>query len=178
MLKEDVYRKRPALWNALYLSDIVGEAPLNLELEKENEGDEEEVDGVAYSFDFGKFYGMEWGQVPQNYRDWVIEAGVWRKRKGLWIALHEGGLVEEEPELLDEDDSEEKPEEQPEQRKKESIAVEYTFDFGKYNGRQWRDMDEGYREWIVKTKDVWRKRRELWAALHKAGLVEEKPNSE
>ena len=104
LIKEDVYRKKPALWNALYLSDVIEEAPVNLLLEGDNEEDSSAV-GVTYTFDFGQYYGMEWSNVPQSYRDWIVKQQVYEKRKGLWIALHEGGIVTEEPKLNENDDT-------------------------------------------------------------------------
>ncbi|KAL7534609.1 hypothetical protein ACHAXR_005990 [Thalassiosira sp. AJA248-18] len=177
LVKEDVYKKKPALWNALYLSDVIDEAPLNLMMEDDND----DAIGVAYTFDFGAYYGMEWSQVPQSYRDWIVETkGVWQKRKGLWISLFEGGMVLDEPELLDSDDGAQRSSEQPKQNIPEIdweklSSVDYIFDFGKFTGSHWCDVNEGYQDWTIKTKDIWLKRKDLWIALYNAGIVEEKP---
>lgn len=124
---------------------------------------------------------MEWGQVPQNYHDWVITKGVWQKRIGLWIALHEAGLVSEDP-----NSSLENPEvprnkqlmaNQSDKKQNKEALVDYTFDFGKFNGVKWSDTDQGYRDWIVKTTDIWKKRTDLWIALYDAGIIMEEPES-
>ncbi|KAL7549229.1 hypothetical protein ACHAWF_012516 [Thalassiosira exigua] len=176
LIKEDVYKKRPALWNALYLCDVVDDAPLNLV----QEDDTNETAGVEYTFDFGQYYGMEWSQVPQKYRDWVVEtSSVWQKRIGLWIALYEGGLVEDEPELAVDNNaqiSDNRPTNTTfDVEADRTMDIDYSFDFGKFNGQKWNDVDRGYRDWIIATKDVWLKRTDLWVALHKAGLLEEDP---
>ncbi len=178
MIKEDVYKKRPALWNALYLNDVVAEVPI---VEDIQEDGEEETLGVAYTFNFGQYYGLEWCGVPQNYREWIVDKEVWKKRHDLWIALYEGGIVKEEPHLSHSDQS--PKQQQIEQAKplfgREKLAdVEYTFSFGKYAGRDWNEVDEGYQDWIIKTKDVWSKRRDLWKALYDAGIVQEMPVEE
>ena len=51
----------------------------------------------------------------------------------------------------------------------------YEFDFGKYRGRQWSDVDNGYKDWIIKQR-IWRDRPKLWEYLYKTGrLVTEPP---
>jgi len=164
----------------LYLNDVVDEAPLtNPELLEDDDKDKEAAIRVLYTFDFGQYYGMEWGQVPQNYRDWVITKGVWQKRTGLWIALHEAGLVSEDPSLsLDKPEVPSNKEPESDQNKQNMEApVDYTFNFGKFNGVKWNETDQGYRDWIVKTTDIWKKRTDLWTALYNAGIVREEPES-
>jgi len=182
LVKEEVYKKKPALWNALYLNDVVDEAPLtNPELLEDDDKDKEAGTRVLYTFDFGQYYGMEWGQVPQDYRDWVIKEGVWEKRIGLWIALHEAGLVSEDP-----NSSIDKPNvspnkqlevDQSDNKQNKETLVDYIFNFGKFNGVKWNDTDQGYRDWIVKTTDIWKKREDLWTALYDAGIIKEEPES-
>lgn len=175
LIKDEVYKKKPALWNALYRNDMLQDAPPSLVKEEEN-GVE-----VLYTFDFGQYTDMSWSQVPSSYRDWIIKEGVWKKRTALWIALYEGGLVEEEPQLSGDNRNNEttdrvsRTEEVRSKQDDDTKKVEYIFDFGKFNGHCWNEVDEGYRSWIIKTKDVWQKRDGLWSALYKAGVVEEKP---
>ena len=180
LVKEEVYKKKPALWNALYLNDVVDEAPLtNPELLEDDDKDKEAANGVLYTFDFGQYYGMEWSQVPQNYRDWVISKGVWQKRIGLWIALHEAGLVSDDPSssLDNPDMSNKQPKADQSISDDKKEPVNYTFNFGKFNGVKWNDTDQGYRDWIVKTTDIWKKRTDLWTALYEAGVIKEEPES-
>jgi SWI/SNF-related matrix-associated actin-dependent regulator 1 of chromatin subfamily A len=175
LIKDEVYKKKPALWNALYRNDMLQDAPPSLVKDEEN-GVE-----VLYTFDFGQYTDMSWSQVPSSYRDWIIKEGVWKKRTALWIALYEGGLVEEEPQLSGDNRNNEttdrvsRTEEVRSKQDDDAKKVEYIFDFGKFNGHCWNEVDEGYRSWIIKTKDVWQKRDGLWSALYKAGVVEEKP---
>ena len=123
---------------------------------------------------------MEWSQVPQDYRDWVITKNVWQKRIGLWIALHEAGLVSEDPNsslVKPEVPQNKQPEADQSDNKRNKTPVEYTFNFGKFNGVKWNDTDQGYRDWITKTTDIWKKRNDLWIALYNAGIVREEPES-
>ena len=106
---------------------------------------------------------------------------MYEKRKGLWIALHEGGIVTEEPKLNENDDtqmSNDRLNQNSNASQGTELDVDYTFDFGKFSGCKWFDVDKGYRDWIVKTKDVWQKRNDLWSALYKAGIVKVAPEGE
>jgi len=47
---------------------------------------------VQYVFDFGKYSGRKWSEVPANYREWLIQEGVWKNRPNLKTALIKGGL--------------------------------------------------------------------------------------
>ena len=72
-------------------------------------------------------------QVPQDYRDWVITKGVWQKRIGLWIALHEAGLVVEDPNsslVKPEVPQNKQPEADQSDNKQSNSSVDYTFNFG------------------------------------------------
>ena len=114
-------------------------------------------------------------------RDRVITKGIWQKRIGLWIALHEAGLVSDDPSSsLDSPKvpSNKQPKaDQSDKKENEEASVDYTFDFGKFNGVKWNDTDQGYRDWIIKTTDIWKKRNDLWIALYEAGIIKEVPES-
>jgi len=47
---------------------------------------------VHYVFDFGKYKGRKWSEVPANYREWMIREGVWKNRPNLKTALIQGGF--------------------------------------------------------------------------------------
>jgi uncharacterized protein (DUF3820 family) len=114
LLKEGVWEKRPVLWQALYDAGVVLEEPLTLATTHPDDAQgstttveptvkpaEHPAAEVDYVFDFGKHSGIQWGEVPMSYRDWLVkEEGIWKKRPVLWRALFEAGVVLEEPPQL------------------------------------------------------------------------------
>mmetsp|Transcript_7637 Transcript_7637/g.11678 ORF Transcript_7637/g.11678 Transcript_7637/m.11678 type:complete len:637 (-) Transcript_7637:57-1967(-) len=84
IVKQEVYRKRNDLWRALFQMGLVLEEPLK----KEND------DVVNFVFDFGKYSGQTWSEVPRSYRQWIVAEGVWKNRPELKSALVEAGFVE------------------------------------------------------------------------------------
>lgn len=47
---------------------------------------------VRYVFDFGKYDGKEYSEVPANYIKWIVREGVWKNRPNLKTALIKGGF--------------------------------------------------------------------------------------
>jgi len=52
-------------------------------------------DAVNYTFDFGKHRGRQWGDVPMEYRNWILKEEVWkgRARASLRKALLQARVV-------------------------------------------------------------------------------------
>jgi uncharacterized protein (DUF3820 family) len=116
-----------------------------------------------------------------SYRDWLVkEEAIWKRRPVLWQALHDAGVVLEEPLMLattHPDDAQGstttleptvKPAEHP------AAEVDYVFDFGKHAGKRWGEVPQSYLDWLMK-EGVWEKRPVLWQALSEAGVVLEEP---
>eukprot|EP00547_Thalassionema_nitzschioides_P018615 CAMPEP_0194255246 /NCGR_PEP_ID=MMETSP0158-20130606/33907_1 /TAXON_ID=33649 /ORGANISM="Thalassionema nitzschioides, Strain L26-B" /LENGTH=624 /DNA_ID=CAMNT_0038993537 /DNA_START=116 /DNA_END=1987 /DNA_ORIENTATION=- len=83
IIKREVWRKRKDLWKVLFQIGLVLEEPPSEEREKT----------VNYVFDFGKYKGQPWDEVPMSYRQWIVAEGVWQNRPELKSSLVEAGLV-------------------------------------------------------------------------------------
>lgn len=117
LVRNEVWRQRPALWRALSTKGLVFEEPLPAPAETTNvkiprntatptTSNEEVIDTPAstkptatsneihYVFDFGKYKGKKWGEVPTNYQQWIIREGIWKKRKNLQKFLAEAGALD------------------------------------------------------------------------------------
>ena len=42
--------------------------------------------------------------------------------------------------------------------------IDYIFDFGRYNGKKWKDVPRGYLDWLIREK-VWENKPNLKMAL-------------
>ena len=115
LVRNEVWRQRPALWRALSMTGLVFEEPPPMESTNirtsrnaatPTTSDEEVIvaptsttpaassNEINYVFDFGKYSGKKWGEVPTNYREWVIREGIWKKRKNLQKSLDEAGALD------------------------------------------------------------------------------------
>ena len=48
----------------------------------------------TYIFNFGKYAGKQWNDVPLTYRKWIISKQVWKNRKDLLQALQQSNLLD------------------------------------------------------------------------------------
>lgn len=95
LIKQGIYKSNRCLWIALVDGEYLNEQPTILENELLSSR-------VRYSFDFGRYNGMEWNQVPADYRDWILKEKIWKsfKRRTLWLALYEVGVVGDNPSVI------------------------------------------------------------------------------
>ena len=136
----------------------------------------------SYVFDFGKHVGLRLEDAPRSYIEFLVQKEVWRERPGLWRALFMKGKVFEEPPPLYQSSLDvgiaEHPTESLNAISQHTLLstpasdteVGYVFDFGKYNGQQWEDAPQNYRQWIIK-EGIWKNRPNLKSALKKAGVA-------
>ena len=117
IVQKEVWRSRPALWRALVMKGVVFEEPPSVQMDSldvkppENPTDNADVKRadasssapstavskkINYVFDFGMHNGKKWGDVPKNYREWVIREGAWKTQTTLKTSLTEAGVVLED----------------------------------------------------------------------------------
>ncbi len=100
LVRNEVWRHRPALWRALFLKGIVLEEPPQIERDEKvvnaTSAPSEITREIEYVFDFGKHNGKKWSEVPENYRNWIIKEGIWKSRAYLKTSLSEAGHILED----------------------------------------------------------------------------------
>lgn len=118
LVLQEVWRQRPKLWRALFFKGMVQESPLSEDGGGDSAGvgsvDEAVVASakepsapalgrnvpsdtiISYKFDFGKYSGEIWENVPQSYRDWIVKEGVWKNRADLKTVLLGSGIVQDD----------------------------------------------------------------------------------
>ena len=100
LVRNEVWRHRPALWRALSVKGIVFEEPppdesVATAVDTDSAPSDSSKE-IEYVFDFGKHNGKKWSQVPENYRTWVIREGIWKSRTDLKTSLVEAGHILED----------------------------------------------------------------------------------
>jgi SWI/SNF-related matrix-associated actin-dependent regulator of chromatin subfamily A-like protein 1 len=112
LTRNDVWRNRPKLWEALFSIGILLEEPPKhvpkeskeatsmstttttppMELRGKLESSQS-FGTIEYIFNFGKYKGKSWTEVPEDYRSWIIENEVWKTNKRLEYYLQEAGFL-------------------------------------------------------------------------------------
>ena len=73
LVRNEVWRHRPALWRALSMKGIVLEEPPEVETDTKvvnaTSAPIEITKEIDYVFNFGKHSGKKWSKVPGNYRN-------------------------------------------------------------------------------------------------------------
>jgi uncharacterized protein (DUF3820 family) len=135
----------------------------------------------GYVFDFGKYKNANLEDAPRTYIQFLLKEEVWRARPKLWQALSKKGLVFEEPPPHSSDDEKMTKNDEPLSDEIdvsktanfwESAAkadVSFTFDFGKYSGKEWNGVPDDYKIWLLRER-VWKNRPNLKSALATAGV--------
>jgi uncharacterized protein (DUF3820 family) len=114
LTRSEVWRKRPALWEALFsIGILLEEPPMQAttmetiealstsiqttitqhveQLEKLNSS--ESFNSMEYTFNFGKYRGKSWSEVPEDYRSWIMQNNVWKTQKRLQFFLQQAGYL-------------------------------------------------------------------------------------
>lgn len=92
LLDAGAWRHRLAFWRALFRHGVLSEVP------PFSPSDSNEK--MQFVFNFGKYAGKEWSDVPYSYRKWVIEEGkigTWDTRADLKAFLIEEGHIRRDP---------------------------------------------------------------------------------
>ena len=121
----------------------------------------------GYTFDVGKHEGQRLEDVPRKDVQFLVRNEVWRHRPALWRALSIKGIVFEEPPQAESVATVVNPESAPSNSTNE---IDYTFDFGKHNGKKWGQVPENYRAWVIR-EGIWKSRAALRTSLVDAGHI-------
>lgn len=109
LVEKEVWKQRPGLLQALQTKGLLHDAPTHTFTSDMNDilnveplpigGDTSftrvvETKDIPYRFDFGKYKGELWHEVPKTYQAWIVREGVWKKRPLLKTALLNAELID------------------------------------------------------------------------------------
>ena len=141
----------------------------------------------CYTFDFGKYQGYRFSDVPSDYIQFIVRTpDIWKRRPSLWKELYTQGRVTQKSSTDDQEtESNHKSSGENLDNKTKSITSDdntmestsrinqnrdnYTFDFGKYIGHKLKDVPVGYIEFILRKPNIYKTRIPLWKELFHQG---------